>query len=150
MFDSMNEDISPKIDFQLADDIMHTGNWIEAKVTAHLRHYGLTYIQFNTLNVLKKSASQPMSVGELKDNTSFLNTDITRLVDRLVKKKLVNRNLSPTNRRKMEIMLSKKGVVLLQKINAEVKILIKDLFNNLSEEDTPPKAVLNLFKKVIL
>lgn len=145
MFVGMKKNTPSTVEQELADDIMLTGNWIEAKVTEHLRAYGMTYIQYNTLNALGKSANLPMSVGELKEKTTFLNTDITRLVDRLVKKKLVNRELSSNNRRKMEIVLSEKGIELLDKINNEVRLLIKDLFNNLKDE-SHPQAVLNLLK----
>ncbi|MFP2994909.1 MarR family transcriptional regulator [Spongiivirga sp. MCCC 1A20706] len=139
--------MTPKSDLQLADDIMNTGNWIQAKITSHLRNYGLTYIQYNTINVLSRVGERPMNVGELKEKISYGNADITRLVDRLIAKKLVERDLSVTNRRQMEIKLSVKGKEVIERINKEVKQLVNVLFESLQNNEAPP-STKSLIKKI--
>ncbi|NER16428.1 MarR family winged helix-turn-helix transcriptional regulator [Spongiivirga citrea] len=139
--------MTPKSDHQLADDIVNTGNWIQAKITNHLRNYGLTYIQYNTLNVLHRVGERPMNVGELKQKISYGNADVTRLVDRLISKKLVERDLSVTNRRQMEIKLSDRGQEVITRINKEVKQLVNVLFESLQNNEMPPSAK-TLMKKI--
>lgn len=139
--------MTPKSDHQLADDIVNTGNWIQAKITHHLRNYGLTYIQYNTLNVLYRVGERPMNVGELKQKISYGNADVTRLVDRLISKKLVERDLSTTNRRQMEIKLSDRGKTVIERINMEVKQLVSLLFESLQNNEMPPSAK-TLMKKI--
>lgn len=139
--------MTPKSDHQLADDIVNTGNWIQAKITNHLRNYGLTYIQYNTLNVLYRVGDRPMNVGELKQKISYGNADVTRLVDRLISKKMVERDLSVTNRRQMEIKLSERGKTVIERINKEVKQLLSVLFESLQNNEMPPSAK-SLMKKI--
>ena len=49
----------------------------------------------------------------------FANSDVTRLIDRLVNKGLLNRNTCPVNRRKVDINITKEATAILGKITVE-------------------------------
>ena len=60
--------------------------------------------------------------------------DLTRLMDRLVKKELVERQLCPENRRKIEIKISDKGLKLLENMDAVTEYSEK-IMQSLSEKE---------------
>lgn len=124
----MEHNMPQKIEEQLASHIMRTGSYIEAKIVDHLKKYGLTMTQYNILEMLFKSNPTPMSVGGIKKRIPHTNSDITRLIDRLVKKRLVKRTLSIDNRRKMDVVLSKSGYELIKQLIPEIKSIMTKLY----------------------
>jgi DNA-binding MarR family transcriptional regulator len=56
------------------------------------------------------------------------NPDITRLCDRLLLMGLINRAIDKTNRRKMKIIITEKGMALLLNIEPVMKARMNDLF----------------------
>jgi DNA-binding MarR family transcriptional regulator len=138
----MNETPPNKIEQELASHIMHTGSLIEAKIVEHLKNYGLTMTQYTILEMLKTSNPGPMAVGEIKDKIPFSNSDITRLIDRLVKKKLVKRTLSVENRRKMDVVLSRSGLHLISNLIPETRNIVLGLYS----KNISPTEAKNLVK----
>ena len=74
------------------------------------------------------------------------SSNVTRIVDKLETKELVERTLSPEDRRKMNIIITKKGLELLKILDKKVLALHKPLMNNLSQEEA--ETLKNLIKKL--
>lgn len=143
----MEHELPHKIQEELASHIMHTGSLIEAKIVEHLKNYGLTMTQYNIVEMLKKVNPEPMTVGEIKEKIPFTNSDITRLIDRLVKKKLVKRTLSAQNRRKMDVVLSRSGSHLVERVGPEIQEIVLGLYKeNISPNEA--KRVLKMLKMI--
>ena len=96
-------------------NLLKTGSWIEDKVKVALKPFGLTHAQLNALHILFENDPEPVSANELKQRILVNNPDVTRLLDRLVKKGFVLRTTCPDNRRKMDISLTDSGRELLVK-----------------------------------
>jgi DNA-binding MarR family transcriptional regulator len=62
-------------------------------------------------------------------------SNTTRLVDKLLLKELVIREICPENRRKMEITITPKGIELLNHLDPLVEGHEKKFGNNLSENE---------------
>jgi DNA-binding MarR family transcriptional regulator len=61
-------------------------------------------------------------------------SDASRIVERLVQKDLVKRCVSNKDRRAVDILISQKGLEILQKLDNEISL--KDMLSNsLSEEE---------------
>ncbi|HJN06183.1 MAG TPA: MarR family transcriptional regulator [Bacteroidales bacterium] len=110
-------------------DIIHTANWLDERISKVLKGFGITHPQFNILKNIQAAHPEPLSVKEIKDTIMFTNSDVTRLVDRLVKKELLCRDTCPENRRKMDVSITEKGVDMLDQILPE----LKKTFNNFFE-----------------
>jgi DNA-binding MarR family transcriptional regulator len=67
----------------------------------------LTTAEFELIRRFQSDAF--LSVGELARRMNLSNSRLTRILDGLVKKKLVNRELGQKDRRVMEITLSEEG-----------------------------------------
>ncbi len=95
-------------------EIMQTGNWLDSKISKVLAESGITHIQFNILRILEGSHPLPLSVGAIKERIVFSKSDITRLLDRLKGKGLIDRNVNPENRRSMDVSITQKGLALIK------------------------------------
>jgi DNA-binding MarR family transcriptional regulator len=117
-------------------NILYTSNWIDKIYSPIFKKNRITNAQFNILRILKGSSPTPLSVGEIKERIMFKQTDITRMIDRLVEKELVIRCLCKNNRRKMDVSISEVGESLLNKINPEIEVAEKKHFSkNITSEE---------------
>lgn len=96
--------------------LLETANWIDQQVKSCLNQFDITHPQYNVLRILKGSMPTPLSSTDIKDRMIVSSPDMTRLLDRLIKKKLVEKRICPANRRKVEVIISEKGIQLLKDI----------------------------------
>jgi DNA-binding MarR family transcriptional regulator len=128
-------------------NLLKTGSWIEEKIKEALRPFNLTHAQLNVLHLLMEKAPEPVSANELKAGILVSNPDVTRLLDRLVKKQLVIRKTCPDNRRKIDVSLTSEGGKLFNKAHISGKQAIGNFFEEqISEEEA--KQLRNIMQKI--
>ena len=115
-------------------NILYTSRFLEERLTALLKQYDLTNQQFNVLRILRGQKGNPANLSTLQDRMIDKNSNTTRLVDKLLQKGLVERNVCQQNRRKIEIFITDKGQQLLKNIDPKMEKLNKELVGNLSSE----------------
>jgi MarR family 2-MHQ and catechol resistance regulon transcriptional repressor len=130
-------------------NLLKTGSWIEEKVKEALKPFGLTHAQLNTLYILFENAPVPVSANELKKKILVSNPDVTRLLDRLVKKNFVLRETCPDNRRKIDISLTDSGSIFFTKAHLAAKQALGNFFEDkISEaEATEMRRILQKLRK---
>ena len=116
-------------------NLLKTGSWIEDQVKKSLKPYDLTHAQLNALYILMENHPEPVSANDLKEKILVNNPDVTRLLDRLVRKGYVVRETCPQNRRKIDISLTASGRTLFDKAHQEVKQNLGNFFENQITED---------------
>lgn len=121
--------------FQTIHEIITTGHWITDEVSKVLKEYGITEPQYNVLRILKGARGTPVTVGEILDNMVQRSSNITRIVDKLTAKHLAGRRECPTNRRKMDIVITPKGLSMLAQLDKKVHAFHKPYFNKLTSEE---------------
>jgi DNA-binding MarR family transcriptional regulator len=85
---------------------------------------------------LSENDPEPVSASELKNKILVSNPDVTRLLDRLVKKGYVLRETCPENRRKIDISLTDSGRELFIKAHLAAKFSIGSFFEEqITEEE---------------
>lgn len=130
---SINEDIrQPKFEnehHKMLINILFSADWIDEKIKTVLDQHALTNIQYNILRILKGAKSRPMNARDIQAVMISKKSDMTRLIDRLVKKKLVKRVICPENRRKVDISITAEGIALLDKIHPKIKAITVDYFS---------------------
>lgn len=62
-------------------------------------------------------------------------SNTTRLVDKLLLKDFVTRNVCPDNRRKIEVLITEKGLSLLKELEPQLKEHEEFFANNLSADE---------------
>ena len=119
---------------KLIVNINYTGAILTAALQKCLEMYNLTHPQFIILRSLQNASPECLSMSEVKDQMHDRNSDITRLVDRLIEKKLVLRDNDPENRRKVRLTLSTEATELLFKID-EAIAQFETRFHDMSESE---------------
>ena len=108
---------------QAVVSILYTASRVQAFHDNFFRKYRLTTQQFNVLRILRGQYPEPVKVKYIKDLMIDSMSDSSRLIDRLYKQKLVNRKPSLTDRRSMQVTITKLGLDILDAIDKEMKKL---------------------------
>jgi DNA-binding MarR family transcriptional regulator len=102
---------------KLAVNILYTHGWLLNHQSVFLKKCGITPAQFNILRILRGQYPNPASVNLLKERMLDKMSDASRLVERLLQKDLLDRKICPDDRRRVEVVITKKGLKLLEDID---------------------------------
>jgi DNA-binding MarR family transcriptional regulator len=98
-----------------------------------LKKSGITGAQYNILRILRGQYPNPASVNLLKERMLDKMSDASRLVERLLQKDLVDRKICPDDRRRVEVIITERGLNLLKELDQkddEFDVLFKSLDEN--------------------
>jgi len=114
--------------------LIYTYGWVTNLLRLQLNKHGITLQQYNILRILRGQYPKPATVNILKERMLDKMSDASRIVERLVQKDLVHRGVNSKDRRAVDILISKKGLEMLQKLDHEISL--KNLLsNNLSDSE---------------
>lgn len=102
---------------------------------AALKPYDLTLPQFNVLRILRGMDGRPANLGSLNERMVTPMSNTTRLVDKLIAKGFVTREVCPTNRRKIEILITAQGRDALDVIDPVIEQSEAALLRRLDESE---------------
>jgi DNA-binding MarR family transcriptional regulator len=94
-------------------NILYTAWWLKTVLSRELKEYGLTHEQYNVMRILKGKHPEQMCVRDIASRMIEKNSNVPRIIDRLVTKKLVKRATSEVDRRETVISLTPSGLSLL-------------------------------------
>lgn len=119
---------------KLAVNIIYTHGWLLNNQSAFLKKHGITGAQFNILRILRGQYPNPASINLLKERMLDKMSDASRLVERLLLKDLVDRKICPDDRRRVEVVITEKGLKLLEDIDRHNEDF-DQIFNKLGPEE---------------
>ncbi|MBO9570967.1 MAG: MarR family transcriptional regulator [Chitinophagaceae bacterium] len=114
-------------------NLIFTYNWVMEQSRKFYEKADLTPQQYNILRILR-GASAPLSTLQIRQRMLDKMSDTSRIVDRLVKKELVEKVISKTDRRLVDVTISDKGRQLLNQLDQQVHELDSQL-TGISEEE---------------
>jgi DNA-binding MarR family transcriptional regulator len=100
-------------------NIIYTGNWITSLNSERLKKHTLSPQQFNILRILRGQYPKPATVNLLIERMLDKMSNASRLVDKLIIKGFVERKINENDRRSCDVLITKKGLTLLSKIDKE-------------------------------
>lgn len=103
-------------------NILFTSNWIAERLKEILQVEDITYQQYNILRILENS-KKPLSTLQIREQMLDRMSDTSRIVERLLKKKLVDKDRRPSDKRLVDVILSEKGKDLLLRMQDKVHII---------------------------
>lgn len=116
-------------------NIIYTQNAVSDKFNEVLKPFDISAEQFNVLRILRGQKGCPANMCIIQERMIAKTSNTTRLVDKLLLKNLVTRNVCPENRRKIEVLITEKGLKLLTELDPKI-IENEDYFcSNLSIEE---------------
>jgi len=101
-------------------NLLFTANWIQNKQRELFEPFGITGQQYNMLRILRGQHPKPIPAVEIKSRMLDKNSDVSRLLDRLIGKNLVNKNQCPNDKRATDINITETGLELLNDLDSAI------------------------------
>ena len=103
---------------KLLMNLIFTSNAVVEKIKQLLESEDITPQQYNILRILRTS-KKPLSTLQIRERMLDKMSDTSRIVERLLKKELVNKQTSSYDKRLVDITISSKGSALLEKLDKQ-------------------------------
>ncbi len=116
-------------------NILYTAWWLKTIISAELKQMSLTHEQYNVLRILKGKHPEKMCVKDIGSRMIERNSNVPRIIDRLVAKKMVDRSTSDIDKRETVINLTTSGIEILRSATVKINALVKNTIS-LSEDDS--------------
>lgn len=101
-------------------NIRYTSNYLGNFQNKFMTSYDLSMAQFNILRILR-GAKDAINVNTVKERMIEKSPNTTRLMDKLLDKKLIERERCEDDRRVVFVKISDEGLKLLERIDQEMK-----------------------------
>jgi DNA-binding MarR family transcriptional regulator len=125
-------------------NLIFTYHWMNEQVKKVFDQYEVTSQQFNILRILR-GAGVPISTMQIRQRMLDKMSDTSRIVDRLIKKGLVKKNICKSDRRLVDVVITAKGKKLLEKLDLNA-VQMDSVMKNLSM--TEAKSLNQLLDKI--
>lgn len=130
---------------RLLANLLFTNNWLNQQLIPFFKDLGLTLQQHNVLAILRGQHPAPVCFGDIQSRMVDRNSNVTRLIDKLIEKGYVTRDICQSNRRMIEVRITDTGLQKLQQVDNKFPELF-ERFHNLTEEEAV--LVSNLLDKL--
>jgi len=109
-------------EFEKADiNILFTSNWMNATIHQVLKPNDVSIQQFNILRILRGQKGKPAPLKLITERMLDKMSNTSRLVDKMMAKKFLERKICSDNRRQVEIAITKHGLKVCDKISIEIE-----------------------------
>ena len=123
----------PKVQTKDLINVIYTASWMEAQQAHLLKPFGISIQQYNILRILKGMRPEPATVKLLIERMIDKNSNASRLVDKLLKKGLVERHACKEDRRRVVVFITDGGIQLIDRV--AVLVENNEAYKHLTEEE---------------
>lgn len=102
---------------RMALNLLYTTNWLSNSQACLLKPYDLTPQQYNVLRILRGQYPNPVRVNDIIERMLDKMSNASRLVDKLLLKALVKRTECPSDRRAVDVVITKAGLEILSQLD---------------------------------
>ena len=113
-------------------NIRRTSGYIEHVFHQILKQHGLTEPQYNVLRILRGAGPDGLRCAEIGERMITRDPDITRLLDRLQRQRLVERKRDSSDRRVIRARISAAGTEILRELDPVVEAAGVSVLKHLS------------------
>ncbi|KQC33900.1 transcriptional regulator [Nonlabens sp. YIK11] len=131
---------------KLVTSLIKKGTDMTEAIGSVLKEEKITIQQFNVLRILRGRHGKPASLQDVSKDMLHSNSNTTRVIDKLVLKKLVERIQCPEDRRQIELRITDEGLKLLEKLDTKVDAREKELTDALNANEI--ESILKLIDKI--
>jgi DNA-binding MarR family transcriptional regulator len=122
-------------------NLVYTTNWLNTIQMREFKAFGLSSQQYNILRILRGQGKNAVNLGLIQERMLDKNSNASRLIEKLRLKKLIDRKESKADRRQVDIMITDKGLELLDLIDAQMEPS-ESKFKSLSNEEAEQLSLL--------
>ncbi len=104
-------------------NLIYTVKQLSYEFERSLKNHGVTEQQYNILRILRPlSENGAVSIGYIKERMLEKHSDVSRIVDKLLAKGLLERKENPHDRRQKAVSINENGIELLNEMyTCEIK-----------------------------
>ncbi|WP_129021026.1 MarR family winged helix-turn-helix transcriptional regulator [Edaphocola flava] len=116
-------------------NVIFSGIWIDQKMSPMFKSHGITSAQYNVLRILNGS-NTPLTVASIQQRMLFKASNVTRIIDKLLDKGHIKKEMSKVDKRVALVTISVKGKEFLDMLTP--KVLDQEhaiMSKNLTEEE---------------
>jgi DNA-binding MarR family transcriptional regulator len=113
-----------------------------------LKSADLTSTQYNVLRILKGAGADGLPCHDIGERLINRDPDVTRLLDRMEKRGLVERARQVKDRRVITVQITTAGLQLLKQFDKPVEAMHREQFKNLSPSQI--KTLIDLLDKILV
>lgn len=110
-------------------------NKVDEVLATALKPFEVSLQQFNVLRILRGLNGKPANLSTLNGRMVSKMSNTTRLVDKLLLKGFVRRDVCSSNRRKVEIFITDKGISALLNMDKAIKNAEEGILARFSKSD---------------
>jgi len=114
--------------------LQRTADQLQWRVSELLKPYGISPTQYNALRILRGAREQGRSCSEIAERMINRDPDITRLIDRLERRGLVQRAREEKDRRVVIARITPTGLQLLKRLDRPVEQLTRKILGHLGNQ----------------
>lgn len=115
-------------------NLIYTNNWITQHHNKLFKPHGITSAQYNVLRILRGQHPKPTTVNLIIERMLDRMSNASRIVDKLTSKEYVSRVQCESDRRAVDVLITEKGLKLLNDIDAKLESLEKSM-NSFSDKE---------------
>lgn len=135
----IEDEIKSTVQLSLAKKVLlnlsFTRNVVGDKFLEILKPYDLSSEQYNVLRILRGQKGKPANMCLIQERMIAKTSNTTRLVDKLLLKEFVTREVCSENRRKMEVQITQKGLAILAELDSKVTEHEESFAKKLTEKE---------------
>ena len=120
---------------RLIMNLVFTGNKMSADSNRMFKKHDLTNQQFNVLRILRGQKGCAITVKDIESRMLDKSSNVSRLIDKLLKKEYVERVACCSDRRRVDIKITNQGLSFLSSVDDEVLAIEKKYISAVSVED---------------
>jgi len=106
-------------------NLLYTHSYLASFQTAVLKPMDLSPEQYNVLRILRGQQDKPATIAAIQERMLNNMSNASRLVDKLKAKELVKREECPLNRRQVDVVITEKGLALLELLEPQINAINK-------------------------
>ena len=123
---------APEVEAHL--NLARTAEMLRQALIDTVRPAGLSPNAYNALRILRGTGSKGLTCGEVAERMITRDPDITRLIDRLVRRDFVSRTRGENDRRLVRLRISPEGRRPLAKLDKPILEMNRRCLGHLGEE----------------
>jgi len=114
--------------------LLRTADQLQGRAAEMFKPHGLSPTQYNALRILRGAGPEGLACSEVGERMINRDPDVTRLLNRLERRGLIQRSRGQKDRRVIKTRITQAGLDLLKSLNREVGQLHRRLLGHLGEK----------------
>jgi DNA-binding MarR family transcriptional regulator len=113
--------------------LARTSDAVQRGLAVVLKEKGLSGTQYNVLRILRGAGAPGLACGEIAARMVTRDPDLTRLLDRLEKRRLITRARDGVDRRVVTTRITEAGVAALGELEEPLEVTLRRLLGHMGE-----------------